>query len=221
MSEQSSLQPLSNSQRDSLEEAVSSYSNSLMEDDSGVDWLLARGIDQVSAATFRLGAVDDPFPGHERFRGWLAIPYLDKDGAPLTVRFRCPVDHEHIGHGKYMTLPEDPARVFNVGAIHRAGDEIHLTEGELDAVILTQVGLHACAIPGASGFQGHHRRMLAGFNRVWVWGDPDEAGSMFVNKVSRMLRSARGVRLRDGDVNDTYLQHGARRLLELVENEAA
>lgn len=219
MTEQEGLQPLSASQREMLEEAVASYEESI--DVHAAAYLLGRGIEEETAATFRLGVVSDPYPGHERFRGWLAIPYLDRHGKPLSIRFRCMEQHNHRDyyHGKYMSITDEPSRVFNIGAIHRAGTEIHVTEGEFDAVILNQLGLPAVAIPGASGFQGHHRRMLAGFSRTWVWGDPDEAGADFTNRVCRMLRSAKGVRLRLGDVTDTYLMGGDEAIHNLIDRE--
>jgi DNA primase len=162
-------------------------------------------------------------PGHERFRGFLSIPYLDRDARPLTMRFRCLTEHEHRehGHGKYTSITGDPVRMFNVGAVHRADDEIHVAEGELDAIILTRIGLPAVAIPGALLWRAHHRRMLAGFSRVWVWGDPDDAGAEFTTKVCRSLRTAKGVRLRTGDVTDTYLTGGADALHALIGKEAS
>lgn len=218
MTEHEPLQPLSNSQREMLEEAVESYE--LAATDASL-YLEGRGLADETVGMFRLGVVRDPFPGHEKFRGMVAIPYLDRDGKPLSIRFRCIEDHDHREsyHGKYMSIAEEPSRVFNIGGIHQAGSEIHVTEGEFDAMILNQIGLPAVAIPGAHGFQGHHRRMLAGFNRTWVWGDPDEAGSEFTNKIVRMLRSAKGVRLKGGDVSDVYLFDGPERLYELIGKE--
>jgi DNA primase len=199
-----------------LEEAVQAYERAVTPQCAA--YLHERGISEGAAATFRLGVVADPVPGHERFEGWLAIPYLDRDGLPLSVRFRCIHEHDHraYSHGKYMSMVDEPSRVFNVRAIHEADDTIHVTEGEMDAIVLNQIGLPAVAIPGAVGFQPHHRRMLAGFSRVWVWGDPDEAGGEFTARVTRALRGGRGVRLRNGDVNETYLREGAEGLLALV-----
>lgn len=184
-------------------------------------FLRGRGIDKAQALTSRLGVVADPLPGHTRYTGRLAIPYLGPSGQPLTIRFRCLEDHDHraFNHGKYMSLPEDPVRVYNVGAIFRAGDEIHVAEGELDAVILNKVGLPAIAIPGARLWRNHHRRMLAGFSRVWVWGDPDDAGAEFIAKITKSLRSAKGVTLRDGDVTDTYMAGGAEALYAAIKRE--
>ena len=47
----------------------------------------------------------------------------------------------------------------------------------------------------------------------------DEAGAEMVNTITRSLRQARGVRLRDGDVTDTYLQGGAEALHALIRKE--
>lgn len=202
-------------------EAATSYHEALTV--PAVQYLARRGIDREAAVTFRLGVVADPFPGHERFRGFLAIPYIGHDGRILSIRFRCMEEHDHREHfhGKYMSLPDEPARMFNVRAVHQAGEEIHVAEGELDAVILNRVGLPAVAIPGASGWLPHYRPVLAGFNRVFVWGDPDDAGADFTNRVCRALSSAKGVRLRNGDVTDNYLRGGAEALHSLIRTEDA
>lgn len=197
------------------EQAATAYQEALGEDVRVARYLLDRGISEEAAVTFRLGVVATTEFGH--YIGRLAIPYLDRNGAPLGFRFRCLREHRCKDHDcpKYLSVSGAPSRVFNVGAIHRAGNEIHLTEGELDAVILNQLGHFACAIPGASGFQGHHRRMLAGFSRVYVWGDPDAAGSNFINDVSNRLNSAKGIRPPSGDVTETYLEHGALGIYDL------
>jgi 5S rRNA maturation endonuclease (ribonuclease M5) len=215
------LRPLSASQRETLEEATSSYQAAVTGAAAG--YLLARGIDREAARTFRLGVVADPAPGHARFTGFLAIPYLDQDRRPLSMRFRCLDQHEHRdhGHGKYMSVTDEPARMFNVAAIHAADDEIHLCEGELDAIILNRIGLPAVAVSGVNAWRPHHRRMLAGFSRVWVWADPDDAGADLANRVTRALRQAKTVRLRDGDVTDTYLTGGTAALRALITTGAA
>ncbi len=216
MPEHEPLRPLSASQRETLEEATTSYQAAVTAD--AARYLLARGIDRETAATFRLGVVADPAPGHARFSGFLAIPYLDQHRRPLSMRFRCLANHEHrdFGHGKYMSVTDEPARLFNVAAVHAADEDIHLCEGELDAVILNRLGLPAVAVSGVNAWRPHHRRMLAGFSRVWVWADPDDAGADLANRVSRALRQAKTVRLRDGDVTDTYLSAGPAALHALL-----
>lgn len=220
MTEHEPLQPLTDSQREMLEEAVTGYQVSLTR--AAAEYLVGRGLEPATVRTFRLGVVDDPMPGHERRRGWLAIPYLDRDGRPLYIRFRRPPELDYDESiPKYLGMEGEPIRMFNVGAIHRAETEIHVTEGEFDAMVLSQLGLHAVALPGAVSFAGRHRRMLAGFNKIWVWGDPDDAGADFVNRVMKALPRARGVRLSKdvGDVTDTYLALGAEGIFELFDRE--
>jgi hypothetical protein len=186
-------------------------------------YLARRGITEQAAVTARLGVVDDPAPGHGRFEGWLAIPYLRADGEPLTIRFRCLEDHEHsdYSHGKYMSVFEDDDRVYGVESLHGNHPEIHLTEGEFDRNVLRfQMGWPAVGMPGAGKWKGKHRRMLAGFSNIWVWGDPDEAGAKFVHKVTRSLRQARAVQLRVGDVTETWQQGGTAALRALMEEAA-
>lgn len=204
------------------EEAVASYGAALGRDVEAVRYLRGRGFNPATASAFRLGVVAEPMPGHERFKGMLALPYLDRHGKALTVRFRCLQSHNcrDYGHGKYMTIPEDPPRMFNVRAIFEADDEISVTEGELDAMTLCMCGIPAVAIPGVHLWRDHHRRMLAGFSRVWLWGDPDEAGGEFNNRLVRAMRAAKPVRLADDDVNDTFRAGGADALYALMERSS-
>lgn len=216
MSERERLRPLSDSQREALEEAAGAYQGTLTRD--AARYLHGRKISEDAARTFRLGVVLDPFPGHGKFYGFLSIPYIGHDGRVLTIRFRCLQEHDHrqYGHGKYMSIPEDPARIYNVRAVTQADEEIHVTEGEVDAITLNSVGLPAIAIPGAQGWSRHHKHVLEGFNRVWVWGDPDDAGAQFTQKVTRALPRAKGVRLPGGDVNEIYRNGGRDALLDLI-----
>lgn len=215
MPEREPLLPVSDSRLEELEAATSQYEAAVTEDVSM--YLALRGIDEPDRRTFRVGVVADPFPEHQGLDGWLVIPYLGRHGQPLQLRFRCIADHDHkaMGHGKYKSMPGESGRMFNVGAVHRAIDELHVTEGEFDAMILNKIGLPAVAMPGAQSWMPRHRRMVAGFSRVYVWGDPDKAGSEFVSKITGSVRNARGVRLRaeDGDVSELFVKEGAAGLL--------
>lgn len=186
---------------------MAKYEVALADDEDAQGILAARGLTEETAATFRLGVVADAEPGHGSFDGWIAIPYLLEDGTPVSIRFRRTDGQKKH---KYMTLPGEPARTFNVGAILRAElkdpSEVHITEGEFDAMILAQCGLDAVAIPGATNWRGKHRAMLAHIERVFVWGDPDDAGAEFNRKVLQSLPRAEAVPLRYGDVTDTYIE---------------
>lgn len=225
--------PTTDSQREMLEAATAAYEFELAMDARAMAYLEGRGFTREAVAGARLGVVGDvPAPGHANWlAGWLALPYLAADGHPLAMRFRC-LRHldggcKAAGHNmKYASVEGEVTRTFNVGAIHRAvrgvnGDHsLQVCEGELDALILQQVGLHAIAIPGARHWQPRHRKMLAGFDEIYVWADQDDAGREFAGKVTRSLRNARTVRLPDGqDVGETYVQVQQEGLLRILRGE--
>lgn len=211
------LKPVSESDMEALDLVVMNYE---VQSSEAEEYLTARGIGSEVASTFRLGVVggDDVPPDHERYRGMLAIPYLDHKGRALSVRFRCTKDHDHRErhHGKYNSLPGEASRMYNIRQIFEADRTISITEGEFEAVILTMIGIPAVALPGVNSWRPHHKRMLAGFSRVWVWGDPDEAGVEFGKKICRDMPQARRVPIKNGDVNETYLAEGEEALWNLI-----
>ena len=222
MSKRENLLPVTESQLEALEMATASYQAQLTKGATGrqaAEYLFNRGIDQGLAHTSRLGVVTEPLPEHSMMRGRLAIPYLDKDGQPLSLRFRCIQHKKCEGHPKYRSMEGEPPRTYNVGAIHRAKDELHVTEGEMDCLILQKVGLSAIGIPGAAMWASHHRRMLAGFSKVYVWQEPGEGGGRFASAVTRSIRHARIVRLDAGDIGETFLAQGGEHLLSLMRGE--
>ena len=212
----SKIEPISDTQLEWLEESVSSWSTALT--DEVFDYYTEeRGLEYETVAKFRLGVVDTPPPGRDYLQGWLSIPYLGSDGAPWKVRFRRPPRSN--SEAKYLDLPNWGPRMFNVRAIHEAvvgSDSISVCEGEYDAMILEQIGLHAVAIPGFKAWRPHHRRMLAGFSRVWVWADNDESGQALADTILTSMRQARQVQLACNDVTETFIQEGAECLLNAL-----
>ena len=195
------LQPITDSKLSTLKEAVRRYHSAAF---LAEEWFDARGVSEESRNTFRLGLCEDPIPGHEQYEGMICIPYLDSIGRVLKVRFR-----RLSGDGpKYMDLPHEHSRMFNTKAILNADRELHATEGEIDAIILEQLGYHAVALPGATQWQKHHPKMLAGFERIYAWGDPDSAGAEFNERILTSMRQAQAVKLNE-DVNDLFLSAGA------------
>jgi len=194
--------------RKSLESATLLAEQSL---NLALPYLLARGIDQELARKFRLGVVND---SSSREHGRLAIPSLLADGGVYNLRFRS-LDG---GEPKYRGLAGVESRLFNVRDIARADDEIHVTEGELDAVILSGLGFRAVAVLGADTWKRHHPRMLAGFVRVFAWGDGDSAGQKLNAKIRESLTSSVVcASMGSGqDVTDLYLQGGEAALRKAV-----
>lgn len=208
MSEQESLLPSAASDLRMLEHATARYELAISDAEG---FLQRRGISAGAAGTFRLGVVRDPLPEHEQYEGMLCIPYVIAEGQVVQLRFRCLADHKcsELGHGKYQTVSGDRGRLFNVPALLGSAKDLHVCEGELDCVTLTQIGLNAIAVPGVKLWKPHHRVMCSGFERVFVWGDGDQAGQEFSHTIRNDLRGAMPVKLPYGeDVNSLFVQHG-------------
>lgn len=211
------LAPLSTTEMELLEEATHRYEYYL---DGEIQKYLAgpkRGLEEATVRSSRLGRVTNPMPGHEKYEGWLAIPYLGPKGEVLKIRFRCWEDHDHKEHkhGKYEDLPHSAPRLFNVSAVLDAEEFICITEGELDTLILKQIGIPSVALAGGNAWRPHYRRILAGFDRIYLFGDPDNTGREMNMTIQRALRQSVVVKL-DADVTDTYVQEGPMRILEAL-----
>lgn len=220
-----SLQPVPASRVEMLTKAAERYARAGFLADEYLD---SRGIDQATSDGFGLGVVTDPIPEHDYLDGWLSIPYRNHAGNVMKIRFRCIEDHDgdscrDLGHGKYLDIGGERQMVFNAGAILDADDEINICEGEMDAIILTQLGLPAVAFPGSKSWHPHHKRMLAGFRRVHIWADPDDAGRELADRIRADLPEARVIPLHLGDVGETFLRGGVYAINEALDrlDEAA
>lgn len=205
--------PLSQSLKESLAEATARYSEAL--DEPTVEYLAKRGIDRALAENFRLGLVAEPIPGHERYVGRLAIPFLGHDGSVSGMRFR------NLGGGdgpKYLGLAGITTRLYNVRHLHVPEvSSMCITEGEIDTISLAAAGLHSVGVCGADAWKRHHARMFAGFERVLVFGDGDDAGRKFSRSVCGSISSGVEVILPEGqDVNSILVAGGPEAIQELV-----
>jgi DNA primase len=216
------MQKLSESQKNFLREATEKYHANI--DGSPADeYLRSRGLAFPSIRNavnrFRLGYVDDPLPGHEMYKGFLAIPYLrysqEHEWAVVSIRFRCVQDHPHQGHGKYMTAAGDRPRLYNTLALLRQAPTIAITEGEFDAITAQVAGLPAVGVPGAAAWQPHFREPFLGYREVFVLSDGDDAGMQFANTVAASLPNAKIIPMPPGeDVNSFVVQNNPQALLE-------
>lgn len=157
---------LTKSLRASLEKATETYAANVEEVGP---YLGARGISRETAVSFRLGSVSNALPGHERFQGMLCIPYLDAYGRTVSLKFR---NLQDGARPKYDQPAAQQPRLFNVQALTADVDRVAVCEGELDAVLLTQLGIPAVGIPGASHHRPHWIRCFADYE-VLVVADND------------------------------------------------
>lgn len=179
-------------------------------------YLLGRGIDLATSERFRLGYVADPITGHEQYKGRLAIPSIGPSGNVYGLRFRALDGSEP----KYLGISGQVTRLFNVRAIGEAEDIISITEGEIDAISLEVAGLHAVGVPGASAWKRHHARLFAGFSKVYVFGDGDPAGRLFVTQVCEAIRTSVPIRMQEGtDVNAVLVNEGVEAIRALMVSE--
>lgn len=147
-------------------------------------YLAGRHIDLRTAQEHRLGYVTtDSTPGYERFKGMLAIPNICARGTVVSLKFR------HIDHDEHERKYDQPAgqvlRLFNTRALLAETDTIVVTEGEMDTITLTGLGIPAVSVPsGANSWNAkRHWRLLEGYRRVVLFRDNDEAGGELVKKV--------------------------------------
>lgn len=195
---------LSPERRASLEKSAARYERDVHR---AAPYLAGRGFTEATARSFRLGVVHDPLPGDEAAAGRLAIPYLTRAGV-VGLRYRCLAGQPHDcdGHPKYWGYPGASTHLFNVGALFGDGDVVCITEGELDTIVLAQLGLQSVGVPGTQNWKPHYPRIFEDYRRVVVFADGDEAGAKFGVKVAEAVHHATVVSMPPGlDVNDAYL----------------
>lgn len=211
----------SNSTRASLEAACQKYEEAMPGSDAEV-YLKSRALDPTSEAlaSFRLGYVEDPVTGHERFRSRLAIPYLTAAGI-TSIRFRAVGSDTDAP--KYLSLPGEEARIFNPLALARSEPYICVCEGELDAITATAAGLPAIGIPGASMWKPYFGRALRWYQAVYVLADSDDkvrrdgkrSGAEFADLIASQVKNVLVVPMPQGhDVNSFYIENGPEALRE-------
>jgi len=196
------------SQKELLGKAVLNYTGSIH---LAHDYLASRGITKEVARTARLGVVEQPEIGHEMYAGRLAIPYITKTGV-MDLRFRA---LNPAVEPKYMGMTGAVTKMYNVLDIDKATNWIGVCEGELDTITLSHcVGIPCIGVPGANSWKKHYTRLLADFERIYVFADGDQAGTEFARGLAKEL-PVTIVQLPEGeDVNSCYIQYGANYLRE-------
>ncbi|MGW6624250.1 toprim domain-containing protein [Nocardia sp. NPDC055002] len=172
---------------------------------------------------FMLGYVVDPLPGHEMYKGMLAIPYLrwsqEHGWAVVAIRFRCIEDHscKALRHGKYQTMPGDRPRLYNTMALLETSPIIAITEGEIDAITASVCGIPTVGVPGATSWQQHFREPFLGYREVFILADGDEPGLDFAKGIAKSLPNGKVIPCPPGeDVNSLVSKQGPKALMERI-----
>lgn len=138
---------------------------------SASGYLAEHGVTGVMARKYRLGLVADPLDGDERFRNAISIPYLGKGGV-AAIRFRM-----FDGEAKMAVHKGQANRLYNTAAYFKADQVIGLAEGEIDALVATEVfGIPTLGVPGAKNWKDIWTPLLKDFTRVLIFADGDHAG---------------------------------------------
>ena len=194
---------LSSLQRQFLLQATQRYASKI---ELAKDYLLSRHLSVEEASTFHLGVVEDPLPGHEAYKGRLAIPYITPSGV-VDIRFRAISNEEP----KYMGLVGAKTTMFNTQACFVADKYICVTEGEFDCIMMSVKTMHpTIGIPGANNWKPHYAKILDDFDVVIVLADGDPAGLEFGKKISRELGNVNIISMPDDeDVNSMMIKMGS------------
>ena len=170
-------------------------------------WLHDRGLTDATIKRYYLG--------WDARRKAIVIPYLNALGEVRRLRYR-----NFDSEPKYIwdKAGEPGVHLFHVRATRK--EKLWLTEGEFDAMILSQMGFPAISIPGAKLFKNEWRYLFAYCRQLTVVFDGDQAGLEGTQRVAGILGpivdNFRSVRLpQDMDVSDLYKQDRSK-LEELV-----
>ena len=190
-------------QRELLDLATTKYAANIFQAE---DYLASRGITREAARLARLGVVGEPDVGHEAFQGRLSIPYITKTGV-VDLRFR---SLNPAVEPKYMGMTGAETKMYNVLDVERAGDFIGVCEGEIDTITVSSlIGIPCVGVPGANSWKKHYTRLLADFERIFVFADGDQPGKEFATSLAREL-PVTTIQLPDGhDVNSMFVLEGA------------
>lgn len=198
------------------EEKAAKYADHLWDDyhlesvQAARRYLIEHGIDDGTIAQkYQLGVVNPAEPADNRFEGRLAIPYQTRAGI-VWWKYRCTMDHdckkynEEVDqfHFKYDAPKGVEPAIFNPESFFAADDTIGVAEGEIDAIVATEIlGIPTIGIPGVENWQKYRkiwRRTLEDYDNVLIFVDgdgptkvhPEGAGLAFARKVQEDVGSS-------------------------------
>jgi DNA primase len=120
--------------------------------------------------------------------------------------------------------PGQKPRLYNTAAYFMADRVIGITEGEIDAIVTTEIlGVPSMALPGAESWRGQSHiwgPIFKDFRVVLIFADGDDAGKKMAENVSRSVGwRARTIQCPDGqDVSSMIMAGEKEFLLDAVQN---
>lgn len=156
--------------------------------------------------------------GLDVHKDMLKIPVYDADGKVLFSKFRRSPWGDQSGP-KYQYEVGSKTSLYG---IDHMGDDMVISEGELDALSLITCGYNACSSTG--GAMSFQEEWVPLFNnrKVTIMFDNDDVGITGAVRAGKMLRkfTYRWVPPRFGkDASDVLMQHGHDKLKELMASD--
>lgn len=212
--------PLSSSTsilQERVERYAANYAGSRAE-----EYMEARGIGSLPAATFLLGCVPPPdvcAPDEVRFSGMLSIPYLTPVAGAVAVKYR---NLRPDAEPRYLAPSGQATHLFNVTDLHKPSSRVVICEGEVDAITVSMLGVPAVGLPGTQTWKPYYPRIFDGYREILILTDNDakndgNPGQDLARLIMREIPGSRNVVLPEGyDANSFYLSEGADALLDLL-----
>lgn len=136
---------------------------------------------------YRLGVIIEPLPGDEKYVGMLSIPYLTPRGC-RALKFR----RLDGGKPKFAQAAGQEVRLYNTQAYFDGDEVIGIAEGEIDAIVATEMlGLPTLGIPGSEMWLAHKdvwAHLFKNFQRVLILTDGDPEMTVTRNGVEVKIR---------------------------------
>lgn len=149
---------------------------------------------------------------------WLHIPILDENGEELFIKSRnLNYDKEGNKEPKYKNSQGSHATLFNI-IYAQTSDNIVITEGEIDALRLTQESIPAVSSTGGAGtFPEEFVEQLKD-KKIWICYDNDKAGLKGTREVLEKLPNARVIRLPEDckDICEFFNMHSKKDFARLM-----
>lgn len=198
----------SNEQRRLLEQATLAYMKNV--EDAEV-YLKKRAIPLQAARSAGVGVVDSTVREYKNYKGRLWIPYLT-DAGPVNAVMRCMSDHDckkqEGNHGKYIRVENLGVNLYGVQSYHDDTDFMCITEGEMDALTLKVMGIPAMGVPGSENWKDHWTAIFDDFPKVYVFGDGDDAGRKYAQRVAKATGATKVIIPEGYDVNKMFAENG-------------
>lgn len=204
-------------QKEYLGTALTAYADQLSRDESALDYLTSqRNLSAAKLQYFNLGFVADPLPGHEMFKGRIAIPYKTRAGV-VGFKFRA---LSPDAKAKYLYPTGQQHSIFNPEAFFSPKPHIAICEGEIDAMTAHSQLLPAVGMPGVSSQKPWFTRPFQGYETIYVLADTDDKngeGLAFAEDLASKLQNVRIIPMPTGhDVNSYVSAEGYESLIERI-----